>query len=62
MNYKVLPVTIWLLMCVSAASIKAKIDPKTAVGIWLFDEGEGRVTHDLSDRGPIRKWKIGKRR
>ena len=60
MNYKVLPVTIWLLMCVSAASIKAKIDPKTAVGIWLFDEGEGRVAHDLSDRGPKGNGKLEK--
>lgn len=27
---------------------RAKIDPKTVVGIWLFDEGNGKTTKDLS--------------
>ena len=28
--------------CISAVSFsEAKIDPETAVGIWLFDEGTG---------------------
>ena len=26
----------------------AKIDPKTVAGIWLFDEGNGKTTKDLS--------------
>ena len=29
----------------------AKIDPKTAAGIWLFDEGNGDVTKDFSGNG-----------
>lgn len=29
----------------------AKIDPKTVVGIWLFDEGNGKITEDLSGNG-----------
>jgi hypothetical protein len=29
----------------------AKINPKTAVGIWLFDEGEGDVAKDSSGNG-----------
>ena len=29
----------------------AKIDPKTAAGIWLFDEGRGGVTKDFSGNG-----------
>lgn len=29
----------------------AKIDPKTAAGIWLFDEGSGSVTKDFSGNG-----------
>jgi hypothetical protein len=28
--------------------IQAKVDPKTAVGIWLFDEGKGKTVSDLS--------------
>lgn len=28
--------------------IQAKIDPKAAVGIWLFDEGKGKTVSDLS--------------
>ena len=29
----------------------AKIDPKIAAGIWLFDEGSGSVTKDFSGNG-----------
>ena len=29
----------------------AKIDPKTAVGIWLLDEGTGKNVSDLSGNG-----------
>ncbi|MDE0555538.1 MAG: hypothetical protein OXI24_15055 [Candidatus Poribacteria bacterium] len=34
-----------------AATGYAKIDPKTVVGIWLFDEGNGKVAEDLSGNG-----------
>ena len=27
---------------------EAKIDPKTAMGVWLFDEGAGNVVKDIS--------------
>ena len=29
----------------------AKIDPKTCVGAWLFDEGKGDVAKDSSANG-----------
>jgi len=29
----------------------AKIDPKTCVGMWLFDEDEGKVAIDSSEKG-----------
>ena len=29
----------------------AKIDPKTIVGMWLFDEGNGKIAKDLSGNG-----------
>ena len=43
----------------------AKIDPETAVGVWLFDEGAGNETKDASGNdhdGTINgaKWKDGK--
>jgi hypothetical protein len=34
-----------------AGGASAKIDPKTAVGIWLFDEGKGEVASDSSGNG-----------
>ncbi len=35
---------VWMLPQVSIA----KIDPETAVGVWLFDEGVGNDTKDAS--------------
>ena len=51
----------WMLPCV----VSAKIDPETAVGVWLFDEGAGKTTKDASGKehdGAINgaKWKDGK--
>ena len=52
---------VWLLpqVCI------AEIDPETAVGVWLFDEGGGNETKDASGKehdGRINgaKWKDGK--
>ena len=28
-----------------------EIDPKNIVGMWLFDEGKGKVTEDVSGNG-----------
>lgn len=30
---------------------RAEIEPKNIVGIWLFDQGEGKVARDSSDNG-----------
>ena len=43
----------------------AEIDPETAVGVWLFDEGGGKTTQDASGLGHDgtingAKWKDGK--
>ena len=43
----------------------SKIDPETAVGVWLLDEGVGNDTKDSSGRGHDgqingAKWKNGK--
>ena len=43
-------VVVFLIVCCAATS-RAKIDPKTVVGIWLFDEGNGKVAEDLSGNG-----------
>ena len=37
------------VLCVSTAS--AKIDPDTVVGLWLFDEGKGKIATDASENG-----------
>ena len=38
---------VWLLPHISSA----KIDPDTAVGVWLFDEGAGDDVKDSSGKG-----------
>ena len=53
--------TAWILPQVSVA----EIDPETAVGVWLLDEGVGKTTKDSSGKdhdGTINgaKWKDGK--
>lgn len=40
-----------LCVVVLANSSYAKIDLKTVVGIWLFDEGEGEIANDSSGNG-----------
>jgi hypothetical protein len=39
-----------MMLMLAGASI-AKIDPKTAVGIWVFNEGTGKKAQDASDNG-----------
>ncbi len=51
----------WLMPQISSA----KIDPDTAVGVWLFDEGGGDEVKDISGKGNDgeisgAKWKDGK--
>lgn len=41
-------VTIGLMV---ASVAEARFDPKTAVGIWLFDEGGGDIAEDFSGNG-----------
>ena len=44
----ILCVSLILTALILSPQIHAKIDPKTAVGIWLFDEGKGKTVSDLS--------------
>jgi hypothetical protein len=52
------------LVLISTSS--AKIDPKTAAGVWLFDENKGKLANDLTDNanngtfGGEPKWVKGK--
>lgn len=54
-----------LMMCLLPHLSSAKLDPETAVGVWLFDEGAGNNVMDSSGKenhGEITgaKWKAGK--
>ena len=40
---------VWLLMYTSQS--EAKIDPETALGVWLFGEGSGNIARDSSGQG-----------
>ncbi len=40
-----------LCVIVIANPSYARIDPRTAVGVWLFDEGEGEIARDSSGNG-----------
>ena len=49
-----------------AGTSYAEIDPKTCVGVWLFDEGKGNIAKDYSGKGNdgklmnAPKWVAGK--
>ena len=54
-----------LIGCLLPHNSSAEIDPETAVGVWLFDEGIGNVAADSSGKnheGTLNgaKWKEGK--
>ena len=40
-----------LIFCLMLVSSEAAIDPESIVGIWLFDEGKGKVASDSSGNG-----------
>jgi hypothetical protein len=50
-------ISLMLLSLFFTAISDAKIDLKTAVGIWLFDDGKGDVAKDNSDKGNNAKLK-----
>lgn len=50
MNARCLLIGVVLLfVAVLTTSSYAKIDPKTCVGVWLFDEGDGNIAKDSSE-------------
>jgi hypothetical protein len=47
-RYFLIGVTFLFIVGLLTTSSYAKIDPKTCVGIWLFDEGSGKIAIDSS--------------
>ena len=44
-------VSVLLTTLIFMIQSNAKIDPKSAAGVWLFDEESGKVAKDSSDNG-----------
>ena len=65
-RWKVTVISFMVISLLFAGLSYAKIDPKAAVAIWLFDEGKGDVVKDSSENGndgqPMKgpKWVDGK--
>ncbi len=64
-SISVLGISCLLVLWVFPQICSAEIDPETAVGVWLFDEGAGKTTKDSSEFGHDgtingAKWKDGK--
>ena len=65
-RYLLIGVAVLFAVSVLTASSYAKIDPKTCVGMWLFDEGKGDTAADSSGNkndGTLKnnpKWVDGK--
>ena len=54
MNFSVKSVVlvcIGILLAGAGFDASAEIDPDTVVGLWLFDEGNGKVVSDASGNG-----------
>ena len=47
------------LFFVCLTIVQGEIDLKTATGIWLFDEGKGKIASDLSGQKGERKIRSG---
>ena len=50
-RYLLIGVVVLFAAGIMATQSYAKIDPKTIVGLWLFDEGSGKIAKDLSGNG-----------
>jgi len=64
-KFTLIGITVLFVIGILAAQSYAKVDPKTCVGMWMFDEGKGDTTADSSGnkndgtlKGP--KWINGK--
>ena len=42
---------VYLMVWALPQICSAEIDPETAIGVWLFDEGAGKTTKDASGNG-----------
>jgi len=50
-RYLLIGVVVLFAAVMLATQSYAKIDPKTIVGMWLFDEGSGKIAKDSSGNG-----------
>ena len=50
-RFTVVVISLIVISLMLAGVSNAKIDPKTVVGMWLFDEGSGKVAKDSSGKG-----------
>jgi hypothetical protein len=50
-KFSLICVSLIFLGLIFADLSSAKIDPETFAGVWLFDEGKGKVAEDLSANG-----------
>jgi hypothetical protein len=50
-RFLLIGVVVLFIACVLTTSSYAKIDLKTCVGMWLFDEGQGDIVKDSSGNG-----------
>ncbi|MGB9595581.1 MAG: LamG domain-containing protein [Candidatus Poribacteria bacterium] len=51
LRYSLICAITLFFICMLTTQSYAKIDPKTIVGMWLFDEGSGNTTKDWSGNG-----------
>ena len=51
MKYSLIAIGVLFIIGLSVSSTYAKIDPETAVGIWLFEEKKGNEVEDSSGKG-----------
>ena len=50
-RYLLIGVVVLFVVGLLANSSYAKLNPKTCIGMWLFDEGEGDIAADSSENG-----------
>jgi len=50
-RYLLIGVVVLFVVGLLANSSYAKLNPKTCIGMWLFDEGEGEIAADSSENG-----------
>ena len=50
-KHSLIAMVVLIVVCIPVKPCYAEIDPKSVVGVWLLDEGEGEIVVDSSDNG-----------